>query len=305
MNDTSSKGSILLSGASGLLGSALTQSLNGLGYQVFPLSRTSSSAPFYYDQANGLVHLSDEIPLTAVINLAGASIADGRWTQKRKDMIWSSRVDTTRQLCEALSKLSHQPKVLMSASAIGFYGADCSDPANEDSDPGNDFLADLSVAWEAATQPAQAAGIRTVNLRFGLVLSGEGGVLANLIMPLGLAVVGRLSNGSHLQSWVSIDDAVAIVIACLNTDSFTGPLNVVAPEVVSNKEFALTMSEVMRRPQLPPMPAAMVRLMFGEVADAALLASSNIESKRLPELKFTFQHPTLREAFVSVLNKQS
>ncbi|MCG8413178.1 MAG: TIGR01777 family oxidoreductase [Pseudomonadales bacterium] len=277
----------------------MTRALEAAGYRVYPLSRVSASAPFFYDQANGSMQLSEDIPLTAVINLAGASIADGRWTQKRKNTIWRSRVETTQKLCEALSKLPNKPGALLSASAIGFYGADRYQPAAEDAPAGNDFLADLSVAWEQATESAQNAGIRTVALRFGLVLSAAGGVLTNLIMPLGLAVVGRLGNGNHLQSWISIDDAVAIILLCLENESFSGALNVVAPEVVSNREFADTMSQVWRRPQLPPMPAAVVRLMFGEVADAALLANSNIRSTRLQELGVNLQHPSLREALTA------
>ncbi len=299
MNDPSTKGTILISGASGLLGSALTRALDAAGYNVYPLSRVSSSAPFFYDQSNGRMQLSEDIPLTAVINLAGADIANGRWTQKRKELIWNSRVETTQKLSEALSKLPNKPGALLSASAIGYYGADRHQPASEESAAGKDFLADLSVAWEQAAEPARDAGIRTVTLRFGLVLSAAGGVIANLVMPLGLAVVGRLGNGVHLQSWISIDDAVAIIRRCLENDSFSGALNVVAPEVVSNKEFANTMSQVWKRPQLPPMPATVVRLMFGEVADAALLASSNIHSTRLQELGVTLQHPGLHEALIA------
>ena len=293
---------VLITGASGFVGSALQEFLTDAGYKVYALDRKDPSAPFYFDQQEKAIRLSEDIPLHAVINLAGASIADGRWTKQRKEEIWNSRVETTELLCAALAELAHPPKVLVSASAIGFYGRDCYEPADELSSAGDDFLAKLSVAWEAATQSTVSVGMRVVHLRFSLVLDRSGGVIKNLIAPLGLAVVGRLGSGNHLQSWISLDDALSVTLKCIENEEFSGVLNAVAPEVVTNREFATTMSQALNRPQLPPMPASIVRLMFGEVADAALLASANIKSIRMAELGITLHHPTLRSALEATAN---
>jgi len=292
-------GNILITGANGFIGSTLSNHLRNLGYSVYCLDRRDKAAPFFYDQASGVMHLSKEIQLDYVINLAGTSIANGRWTKRRKEEIWNSRIKTTGQLCAALVQLPQAPKAILSASAIGFYGNACQEPCNENSPAGEDFLARLAVAWEQATEPATSAGIRVVHLRFGLVLHASGGVLANLITPMGLAVVGRLGDGKHLQSWISLQDTLTAIQYCIQHEEFEGPINLVAPEVVTNKVFANTMSEVFKKPQLPPMPAAIVKLMFGEVADAALLASSNIQSTRFDELGFEPQHPSLKEGLAA------
>ena len=299
MSSTDSK-NILISGASGLIGTALIESLSASGYRVFPLDRKRTNAPFTFNLAEGRVHLDDTVPLHGVINLAGASIADGRWSNTRKQQIWNSRIRTTELLTDALANLQHKPEVFISASAIGFYGNNRYEVADESSNPGDDFLARLSVAWEQAADRATAAGIRTIKTRFGLVLSDKGGVLENLVLPMSLAVVGRLGDGNHLQSWISIEDAVACIIKAIENESFSGPVNLVAPEVVSNDEFSRALSYALGRPRLPALPAAMVRLMFGELADAALLASSNITSTRLNELGVSLRHPTLEQALKAI-----
>ena len=287
---------ILITGASGMIGSALSTRLTQSGHQVFGLSRSDSSAPFHYDPINDRVHLSTDTKLDVVVNLAGANIADRRWNIKRKEEILNSRARLTRALSLALSESQPPPHTLLSASAIGFYGNQCTAPTDEDSPPGNDFLAEVSVRWEEATAPATNAGIRTVLLRFGLVLNAHGGVLKNLVMPGGLAVVGRLGDGEHLMSWISLPDAINVMMACLQDRNFNGPVNVVAPEVVSNRAFAKALSKARRRPALPPIPAAIVRMMFGEMADTALLASGNICSSRLDELGIELRHKDLDSA---------
>ncbi|MEC8358014.1 MAG: TIGR01777 family oxidoreductase [Pseudomonadota bacterium] len=287
---------ILITGASGMIGSALRTRLIESGHKVFGLSRSNDSAPFYYDLTNDRVHLSQNTDLGAVVNLAGANIADQRWNTKRKEEILNSRARLTQALSLALSESQHPPHTLLSASAIGFYGNQCTAPTDEDCPPGNDFLAEVSVRWEDATAAATDAGIRTVLLRFGLVLDADGGILKNLVMPGGLAVVGRIGNGSHKMSWISLTDAIDVMMACLQNSNFAGPLNVVAPEVVSNRAFAEALSKTRRRPALPPIPAAIVRIMFGEMADAALLASGNICSTRLNELGIELRHKDLDSA---------
>ena len=290
------KMNILITGASGMIGSALSTRLTQSGHQVFCLSRSDSSAPFHYDPINDRVHISTDTKLDVVVNLAGANIADKRWNIQRKEEILNSRARLTRALSLALSESQPPPHTLLSASAIGFYGNQCTAPADEDYPPGDDFLAEVSVRWEEATAPATNAGIRTVLLRFGLVLNANGGVLKNLVMPGGLAVVGRLGDGEHLMSWISLPDAINVMMACLQDRNFNGPVNVVAPEVVSNRAFAKALSKARRRPALPPIPAAIVRMMFGEMADTALLASGNICSSRLDELGIELRHKDLDSA---------
>ena len=293
---------ILITGASGMIGSALSTRLRQSGHQVLCLSRSDRSAPFHYDPIDDRVHLSTDTNLDAVVNLAGANIADKRWNIKRKEEILNSRARFTRALSLALSESQNPPHTLLSASAIGFYGNQCTTSADEDSPPGNDFLAEVSVRWEEATAPATHAGIRTVLLRFGLVLNANGGVLKNLVMPGGLAVVGRLGDGEQRMSWISLPDAINVMMACLQHRTFTGPINVVAPAVVSNRAFAEALSKARRRPALPPIPAAVVRIMFGEMADAALLASGNICSTRLDELGIELRHKDLDSALSDCFN---
>ena len=172
---------ILITGASGFIGSALARALQQDGFRVFALDRVDPQSPFYYDSERNTVRLDEETPLRAVINLAGANIADGRWSPQRKETIWNSRVELTRALSEALARLPQKPEVLLSAPAIGYYGNQCNTATDEFGNPGTDFLADLSVAWESATQPASDAGIRVVWMRFGLVLAAHGGVLKKLV----------------------------------------------------------------------------------------------------------------------------
>lgn len=290
------KPNVLITGASGMIASALAPRLERAGYCVHKLSRTDMSAPFYFDPLAGRMRLTGDIPLNAVINLAGANIADRRWTPVQKEKILQSRRTTTLQLCETLAAMPKPPEVLLSASAIGYYGGQQHDPADESGAAGEDFLAKVSIEWEKATEPAITAGIRTVVLRFGLVLDDSGGVIKNLVMPGGLMVVGRLGDGQHKMSWISLDDAIKVMLAALTNDQFSGALNVVAPQVVSNREFASALGKAKRRLAMPPIPAPMVRLMFGEMADAALLASSNIQSSRMQELGVTLDYPDIDSA---------
>ena len=290
------KPNVLITGASGMIASALAPRLEQAGYSVHRLSRTDMFAPFYFDPLAGRMRFNGDIPLNAVINLAGANIADRRWAPVQKEKILQSRRTTTLLLCETLVAMPEPPKVLLSASAIGYYGGQQHDPADESGTAGEDFLAKVSIEWEQATEPAVAAGIRTVVLRFGLVLDSSGGVIKNLVMPGGLMVVGRLGDGQHKMSWISLDDAIKVMLAALTNDQFSGALNVVAPQVVSNREFASALGKAKRRPAMPPIPAPIVRLMFGEMADAALLASSNIQSNRMQELSVTLDYPDIESA---------
>ncbi len=294
---------VLITGASGLVGSSLSRSLKEHGYHVFKLDRHDASSPFYFDSRSNKAILDDSIPLHAVINLAGANISDGRWTSKRKKTIWNSRIDLTAALCEALATRTHKPEVLLTASAIGYYGSQCSSPTDESGSPGEDFLAGLAIAWEAATQAAKDAGIRVVTMRFGLVLDADGGILQKLVLPLKAAVVGRMGDGKHLQPWIALSDLVQFIQQLMDDQDFHGPINLVAGEPASNGQFSATLAKTLHRFQLPPLPAGVLRVMFGEMTDAALLASSNIISSRQQELGIRLEYPELESALKAIYSR--
>ncbi len=230
--------------------------------------------------------------LEAVVHLAGEPIA-GRWTAKKKERIRESRLGGTRQLCEALAKLERPPRVLVSASAIGYYGDRGTEPLNEDSPAGKGFLADVCRGWEAATLPAAEAGIRVVNLRFGIVLSGDGGALARMLWPFRVGVGGTVGSGRQFWSWVAIEDAIGAIQHALNTEWARGPINVVSPNAVTNREFTKTLGRVLRRPTVFPMPGLAARAVFGEMAEALLLNSARVQPIRLEGSGYRFCFPGL------------
>lgn len=292
---------ILITGISGLVGSALRQCLSEHGYTVYGLDRYDHTAPFYYNQTRGIMTFSENIPLEAVINLAGASLASGRWNAQRKKQIYDSRILTTQHLCERLAALPTPPAVLLSASAMGYYGQTGAQIVDEDSPVGTDFLASIAHDWEAATGSAQQAGIRTVFLRFGLVLSMNGGVLPNFILPGRLAAVGRIGDGQQYLSWISLPDALQTIMLLLSDKTFSGPINLVSNHELTNREFTSQISKALGRPRVPPLPAAAVKLLFGEMGEATLLSSSRVHSKRFSELGFAPTHEELPSALQVLL----
>ncbi|NKB32410.1 MAG: TIGR01777 family protein [Pseudomonadales bacterium] len=291
---------ILITGATGMIGSSIAADLESIGYQVYPLVRNSSEGSHYYLQESDFIYLDPTIPLHGVINLAGQNISDKRWTEKTKQQIVDSRVKLTRTLSEAITQLPAKPEVFLSASAIGYYGTDPDKTFDESSPAGTDFLAKLSVDWEAATKPAQSAGIRTVLLRFSLVLDPDGGVLKNLVLPMRLASVGPIGSGKQTMSWIALSDALRILLRLLENEKFSGPLNVVSTQSVSNREFGEALAKSLGSISLPRIPSAIVRLMFGEMADAALLPSANIKSTRMQELDIQLEHEQILPALESM-----
>ena len=295
---------IALSGASGLLGSAVAPALAAAGWQVRPLVRRAPNpGEFRWDPAAGTIDASALAGVSAAVHLAGESIADGRWTPARKARIRSSRILGTRLLSESLARLPVRPEVLVSASAVGIYGDRGDQLLDENSPLGTDFLAEVGKEWEGATAPASDAGIRVVHLRFGIILSKEGGALPRMVTPFQLGAGGPIGNGRQWMSWISIDDAVTIILEALRNGDMHGPFNAVAPEPVRNAEFASRLGEVLHRPALVPAPAFALRLLFGEMADAALLASQRVVPARLTALGFSFRHPTLAEALRAILGR--
>ena len=235
-----------------------------------------------------------------VIHLAGETIV-GRWNAAKKARIRDTRVQGTKNLVEALTQTSHPPRVFICASAIGYYGNRGDELLGEQSAPGKDFLAQVCREWETATQPATNAGIRTVNARFGVILSRDGGALPKMLPPFRMGVGGRIGNGRQWMSWVHIGDVVGAIEHALDNTSVTGPVNVVAPHPAINAEFTRTLARVLHRPAILPMPAFAVRLAFGEMGDALLLASQKVEPAKLTESGFQFRFPRLESALEDIL----
>ena len=295
---------ILITGSSGLIGSALTLSLAAGGDSVTRLVRPGTrpaAAEIVWDPAAGRLDLTSIEGFDAVVHLAGENIAGGRWTPARKQLLRDSRVKSTRLLAGALAALSRPPRVLLSASATGFYGNRGDEAVTETSTPGSGFLAEVCREWEAATEPASAKRIRVVNLRFGVVLSAKGGALAKMLPPFKAGLGGPVGSGRQFMSWIALDDAIGAIRSLLNTDSLAGPVNVVAPESVTNRKFARTLGRVLGRPALLPMPAFAVRLVFGEMGDELLLASARVRPARLEESGYRFLYPELEGALGHIL----
>jgi uncharacterized protein (TIGR01777 family) len=296
---------IMLTGSNGLIGRALLPFLASDGHHVVRLVRSQTQAgdgQVLWDPAAGAIDTEKLEGLDAVVHLAGETIV-GRWTAQKKARILESRAQGTRLLSESLVQRTNPPKVFASASAIGFYGDRGDEIVNESSPPGSLFLSEVSTAWEAATEPAARAGIRVVNLRFGFVLSGEGGGLAEMLLPFKMGAGGRLGSGRQYMSWVALDDVLGAVRHVLLSEALRGPVNVVAPNPVTNLEFTQTLGRVLRRPTIFPVPGFAVRLVFGEMADNLLLASARVEPSRLLATGYQFQFPRLEAALRHVLGK--
>jgi uncharacterized protein (TIGR01777 family) len=297
---------ILLTGSTGLIGTALTRHLQSLGHNIYPLYRNpSTEKSHYWNPEEDQVHLDDEIKLDAVIHLAGENIADSRWSQKKKDSILNSRVHGTRLLAETISQLEHRPELLISGSAIGFYGDTGDNIVDEDSPRGTGFLSDIATQWEAATQAAEDAGIRTIHIRTGIVLSPQGGVLQKMLFPFSMGLGGVVGNGQQYMSWISIDDVLGIITTMLENDQMQGAYNLVAPNPVTNYAFTKSLGKVLRRPTVSPLPAFVARMMFGEMADALLLSSSRVATSRLKSAGYTFTDSDLTETLRRLLDKNN
>jgi len=295
---------IAVSGSHGLIGSALVQALAQAGHEVVRLVRDGAGGTgIAWDPERGTLDRSALEGIDAVVHLAGYGIAERRWTAPVKELIRSSRVNGTRLLATALADMVRRPQVLVAASAIGYYGDRGDTWLEEDSEPGTGFLADVCRAWEAAAEPARAAGIRTVTARIGIVLSPEGGALQRMLLPFKLGLGGRIGSGQQYMSWVACDDVVAAIQFAIEQSSLAGPVNVVAPEPVTNREFTQVLARVLRRPAFLPLPSFLARLAFGEMADALLLASTRVRPRRLLEAGYTFRFPTLEAALRHLLQR--
>lgn len=236
----------------------------------------------------------------AVIHLAGETIV-GRWSAAKKKRILESRGVGTRHLAEALANAPKRPRTFISASAIGYYGNRGEEVLREDSSPGHDFLSEVCRQWEAATEPARQSGIRTANMRFGVILSTEGGALRQMLLPFRLGLGGRIGDGRQWWSWIHGNDVVGAIYHVMKTDLVHGPVNVVAPKPVRNAEFTQTLARVLHRPAMFPVPAFAARVAFGEMADELLLASQRVEPAKLVASGYPFQHSDLHNALQEIL----
>jgi len=296
---------VLMTGSSGLIGTALRSFLGRGDHQVRRLLRTSSAShdATSWNPADGTFAAGVFDGIDAVVHLAGESIAGGRWTAARKTRILESRVTLTRELCEGLARLDTPPKVLVAASAIGFYGDRGNEVLDESAAAGDGYLPEVCQTWEGAVAPARERGIRVVHLRIGVVLALLGGALSQMLLPFKLGVGGVLGTGDQYMSWIALDDLLGIVLQALTDESVSGPVNAVAPQAVTNREFTKTLGAVLRRPTLFPVPAFALRLALGEMADALLLASTRVEPAVLGRAGFEFAYPNLEGALRHVLGR--
>jgi uncharacterized protein len=311
---------ILITGSSGLVGTALVSALARDGHTVCRLVRPQSPAgegakegfAVAWNPATGELGGAG-VGADAVVNLAGASIAGGRWTAGRKALLRTSRIDATRALVGALARMNVRPSVLVSASAIGIYGDRGGETLTEESKPGADFLAGLAKEWEAEALKAEALGIRVVLARFGIILAREGGALAKMLTPFKLGLGGRLGSGKQWMSWVTLEDVVAIlrfvienatVRGAINVAPVRGAINIVAPQPLQNAEFTKVLAKAVHRPALFPAPAFAFRLALGEMANALLLSSQRVTPQALEKLGYQFLHADLTSALTAVLAKR-
>ena len=289
---------ILISGASGLIGRALTDRLRSAGDSVQILVRRKPQAAkdeIWWDIDAGVLDSARLSGLDAVVHLAGKPIAS-RWTEETKQSIRDSRVRGTKKLAELVAQLPQKPKVFISASAVGFYGSRADESLDEDSPAGAGFLADVCCEWEAASWAARDAGIRTVQLRTGIVLSGAGGMLARVLPHFRMGAGGIVGTGQQWLSWISLADALAAIEHVIATAGLVGPVNLTAPQPVPNLEFSRTLARLLGRPTLVPLPAFAVKVLFGEMGEELLLSGQKVIPKRLTDSGFSFAHPDLDSA---------
>lgn len=297
---------ILVSGSTGLVGRALCPALEQAGHTVACLLRRApapNGESILWQPEAGILGVDSLDAFDAVVHLAGEPIAAGRWTAARKKRIRDSRIVSTRLIAEHIANVEGSPPILISASALGYYGDRGDEWISEEASPGKGFLADVCREWEAATGPAEKAGARVAHLRTGLVLSAEGGALAKMLTPFRLGLGGPLGSGKMWMSWIHLNDLVGAIIHILHTPALCGPVNGFAPNPVTNKDFATTLGHVLGRPACLPAPAPVLRLALGEMADALLLSSLRGRPGRLLQSGFTFAYPELEPALAGLLTQ--
>ena len=299
---------ILVTGSSGLVGSALLPSLETEGHRVVRLVRSqpaSDQEEVFWDPQAEKMNPTRMEGFDGIVHLAGENVAAGRWTAGQKGRIRKSRVDGTSLLSKTLAQLARPPEVLVAASAVGYYGDRGDEWLREESSAGTGFLSDVCRTWEAATMPAAQKGIRVVNLRIGFVLSQKGGGLAKMLVPFRMGLGGVVGDGKQYLSWIAIDDLVRVIHHCLVDRRLQGAVNATTPHPVTNREFTRTLAKVLGRPALFPLPAFVARMAFGEMAGEVLLAGQRVAPARLQATNFTFQYRELEPALRHLLAKST
>jgi uncharacterized protein len=303
---------ILVSGSTGFLGTALIEALAGEGHTIVRLARPDTGQPVecsarvqsvLWDPVDGQFGAAAAEGSDALVHLAGASIADGRWNAARKNVLRTSRIEATRHLIGALSKLKQPPRVIVASSASGFYGDRGDETLTESSAPGNDFLAALCRDWEAEIARGSEFGARVVMLRFGIILAAHGGALPRMALPFKMGAGGRLGSGRQWMSWLTLAEAVAMIRFALTNSGLAGPTNAAAPNPVQNAEFTRILAKTLHRPALFPAPAFALRLAIGEMADALLLISHRMKPSKLQQTGYRFAQPELTAALTEVFRK--
>jgi len=292
---------ILVSGASGMIGRKICTFLSHQGHAIIPLKRGHVSASAFWDIDKQRVHIDDNLHIDIIIHLAGESIAGGRWTREKKARIKESRVVGTQLLSSYFAKTAYRPRLFICGSAVGFYGDQGNLTLTESNSGGDGFLADVCQQWEAATETAAQAGIRVVNLRFGMVLSDTGGALQKMVLPFSMGLGGVIGSGQQYISWISINDVVRAVDHIIAKKNLTGPVNCVSPSPVTNAEFTRTLGRILKRPTVFPLPAFAAKLLFGEMAQELFLSSTRVVPAKLQKSDFCFKEPTLQEALHRLL----
>lgn len=300
---------VLVSGGTGYIGSALGRWLTAAGHDVSVLTRRAPAPPaparrvFQWDPRAGRMEASALEGRDAVVHLAGENLAEGRWSEARKRRIAESRVGATRFLAESIAGVEVPPRVLVSASAVGYYGHRGEELLTEESAAGGGFLADLCGEWETATAPAARRGVRVVIARIGVVLGPGGGALAKMLLPFRLGLGGPLGGGRQWMSWIALDDLIAAVAFAIAHEDFSGPVNAVAPEPVRSRDLARVLGNVLGRPAIVSAPAWALKLLFGEMAEEALLSSARAAPTKLLAAGYTFRYPRLAEALRHALGR--
>jgi uncharacterized protein (TIGR01777 family) len=296
---------ILVTGSTGLIGSELCSFLSAERHHVLRMVRKARTGAdeVSWDPSSGKLDSGALEGIDTVIHLAGENIAGGRWTAKRKRRIRESRINGTRLLAQSLAHLSNPPKILISVSAVGYYGDRGEEQLVEESSPGTGFLPDLCREWEEATEPASRKGIRVVIPRLGTVLSPKGGALALMLPIFRLGIGGRIGSGRQYMSWIAMDDLIGVFHHAIRCESLQGPVNAVSPNPVTNLIFSKTLGHVLSRPVLFALPSLAARVVFGEMADEALLASAKVSAARLKDSGYQFRFPGLEDALRNAFQK--
>ena len=293
---------ILISGSSGLVGTALISELKKRGSKIYTLVRREpkNSSEFHWNPANNEIDKKAIEAVDTIVHLAGENVAEGRWTPQKKERILNSRVKGTKLIADAISKASNPPKTWISASAIGIYGSQVEGIVDEKSKTGSGFLAEVCKQWEAATLIAEQSGTQVIHLRIGIVLSKKGGALKKMLLPFRLGLGGVIGSGEQYMSWISLKDLVSSIVFCLD-NNLSGPLNAVAPLAVSNRQFTKALGAALGRPTIFPIPAFILKLIFGEMAEETILSSLNCKPSVLMENSFSFEHKEISQALHAII----